>query len=458
MMNPSIPAIRTTRLAAAAICAGALTAAAEEPSFRLITLDPGHFHAALVQKKMLPGVSPVVHVYAPDGPDLKLHMQRIEGFNSRPDDPTSWDTKIHAGPDFLERMLAEKPGNIVVLAGNNRAKTRYILESVKAGLHVLSDKPMAITPDDFKMLQEAYAIAAEKNLMVNDIMTERHEITTRLQKYFAQQVDFFGTMDPGTPEDPSVTKESVHHFYKIVSGSPLQRPAWFYDVTQQGEGIVDVTTHLVDLVQWGVFPDKVLDLDEASVLSARTWKTTLTPAEFTRSTKVEEIPDYLKPVMNADGKLEIACNGEFVFKLHGVHAKISVIWDYEAPAGAGDTHYSLMRGTKASAIIRQGAGQGYKPVLYLEPRAGVDAASLDEPLRKAVDQAAAMWPGITVTRTDAGWMVNIPASYHLGHEAHFSKVAEDFLGYVKSGRMPEWEVPNTLAKYRTIMDAWRMSR
>jgi predicted dehydrogenase len=289
-------------------------------------------------------------------------------------------------------------------------------------------------------------------------MTERHEITTRLQKYFAQQVDFFGTMDPGTPEDPSVTKESVHHFYKIVSGSPLQRPAWFYDVTQQGEGIVDVTTHLVDLVQWGVFPDKVLDLDEASVLSARTWKTTLTPAEFTRSTKVEEIPDYLKPVMNADGKLEIACNGEFVFKLHGVHAKISVIWDYEAPAGAGDTHYSLMRGTKASAIIRQGAGQGYKPVLYLEPRAGVDAASLEEPLRKAVDQAAAMWPGITVTRTDAGWMVNIPASYHLGHEAHFSKVAEDFLGYVKSGRMPEWEVPNTLAKYRTIMDAWRMSR
>ena len=36
--------------------------------------------------------------------------------------------------------------NIVVLAGNNREKTRYILESVKAGLHVLADKPMAITP------------------------------------------------------------------------------------------------------------------------------------------------------------------------------------------------------------------------------------------------------------------------------------------------------------------------
>jgi predicted dehydrogenase len=456
-MKPARPAIRTT-LVAAVFCVGAPAAADEDPAFRLITLDPGHFHAALVQKRMLPGVSPVVHVYAPDGPDLKLHMQRIESFNTRPDSPTSWETKVHAGPDFLERMLEEKPGNIVVLAGNNRAKTRYILESVKAGLQVLSDKQMAITPDDFKMLREAYAIAAEKNLMLNDIMTERHEVTTRLQKFFAQQPDFFGTMDPGTPDDPSVTKESVHHFYKIVSGSPLQRPAWFYDVKQQGEGIVDVTTHLVDLVQWGVFPGKVLELDQAKVISARTWKTGITPAEFTRSTKVEDIPEYLKPAMNAQGSLEIACNGEFVFELGGVHAKISVIWDYEAPAGAGDTHYSLMRGTKASAIIRQGAGQGYKPVLYLEPRTGVDAASLEEPLARAVEQAAATWPGVTVTRTDEGWAVNIPESYHLGHEAHFSQVAEDFLGYVKDGRMPDWEVPNTLAKYRTIMDAYLLSR
>jgi hypothetical protein len=157
---------------------------ATEPPFRLITLDPGHFHAALVQKRMFPTVSPAVHVYAPEGPDLALHMERIRSFNTRDDDPTSWDTRIHAGPDFLERMLAEKPGNVVVLAGNNRAKTRYILESGKAGLHVLSDKPMAITPADFKLLQQAYAIAAEKKVLVLDIMTERHEITTELQRFF----------------------------------------------------------------------------------------------------------------------------------------------------------------------------------------------------------------------------------------------------------------------------------
>ena len=43
--------------------------------FRLITLDPGHFHAALIQKSMYDGVDPRVAVYAPLGPaELTLHV------------------------------------------------------------------------------------------------------------------------------------------------------------------------------------------------------------------------------------------------------------------------------------------------------------------------------------------------------------------------------------------------
>jgi hypothetical protein len=38
-----------------------------EGEVHLITLDPGHFHAALVQKSMYPQVCPIVHVYAPEG-------------------------------------------------------------------------------------------------------------------------------------------------------------------------------------------------------------------------------------------------------------------------------------------------------------------------------------------------------------------------------------------------------
>src|SRR6476659_3707594 len=94
---------------------------------QLITLDPGHFHAALVQKSMYSGVDSLVHVYAPEGNDLQLHIDRINAFNARKDDPTHWKEDVYTGDDFFETMLAEKKGNVVVLAGNNRKKTEYIL-------------------------------------------------------------------------------------------------------------------------------------------------------------------------------------------------------------------------------------------------------------------------------------------------------------------------------------------
>ncbi|MHC4186515.1 MAG: putative oxidoreductase C-terminal domain-containing protein, partial [Planctomycetota bacterium] len=58
---------------------------------RLMTLDPGHFHAALVQKTMYNQISPTVFVYAPEGPDVQDHLNRIKGFNTRTENPTSWD-------------------------------------------------------------------------------------------------------------------------------------------------------------------------------------------------------------------------------------------------------------------------------------------------------------------------------------------------------------------------------
>lgn len=62
--------------------------AADTP-VRLMTLDPGHLHAALVQKFMYPQVNPVVHVCSPGGPDLEGHLKRIDGFNTRSENPTA---------------------------------------------------------------------------------------------------------------------------------------------------------------------------------------------------------------------------------------------------------------------------------------------------------------------------------------------------------------------------------
>src|SRR5258706_5039935 len=87
---------------------------------RFITLDPGHFHAALVQKEMYPGVSKVVQVYAPLGPDLIDHLARVSRFNQRAENPTTWELQVHAAPDSLAQMRGNRAGNAVVLSGPTR--------------------------------------------------------------------------------------------------------------------------------------------------------------------------------------------------------------------------------------------------------------------------------------------------------------------------------------------------
>ncbi len=434
----------------------AVTGVPAEP-VRLLTLDPGHFHAALAQKSMPDGVDPVVHVYAPAGPDLDRHLVMVAGFNARDDHPTHWQMKVHTGADFLAEMLRDHPGNVVVISGNNAKKSRYILECVKAGLNVLADKPMAINPEGFKLLEEACKIAAEKKLVLLDIMTERHEITTLLQRELSLFPEVFGELDKGTPDNPAVTKESVHHFSKLVNGAPLQRPPWFFDPSQQGEAIVDVTTHLVDLVQWECFPGQVIAPADVNVLAARSWKTPITINQFKQTTQLDAWPDYLKPLVDDQGVLQTPANGEFTYTLRGVHVKVSVLWKFEAPAGAGDTHDSLLRGTKASLHIRQGAEQGYKPALYIEPSGPTDPAWLKS-LDAALAKLATRWPGITLKILGNRREVVIPEKYKVGHEAHFGQVTETFLGYVRGKPVPPWEVPNTLTKYHTVMDAWRLSR
>ena len=225
---------------------------------QLITLDPGHFHAALIQKSMYDNVDSKVHIYAPDGEDVRLHLDRINAFNTRQENPTQWEEIVYTGSDFFEKMLAEKAGNVVVISGNNQKKTEYIFQAIESGFNVLADKPMAINTKDFEALKKAFKTAEEKKLLLYDIMTERFEITTILQKELSMLPEIFGTLEKGTPENPAITKESVHHFYKYVSGEVLTRPAWFFDVTKEGEGIVDVGTHLIDLIQWECFPERIL--------------------------------------------------------------------------------------------------------------------------------------------------------------------------------------------------------
>lgn len=425
---------------------------------KLMTLDPGHFHAALVQKSMYDQIDPTVYVYAPEGDDVNGHMKLIEGYNTRAENPTAWIEKVYTGADYFEKMIAEKPGNVMMVAGNNSKKTEYIKGAIDAGINVFADKPMAINSEDFVLLEEAFKSAEEKGLFLYDIMTERHEITSILQRELSKIPDVFGELITGTEEEPAITKESVHHFFKYVSGNPIKRPAWFFDTEQQGEGIVDVTTHLVDLVQWEAFPEQILSKTDVEMVSAKRWATDLTPAMFTKVTQLPEFPEFLKK--SVDGEvLKVFANGEINYKLKGKYAKVSVIWNFEAPEGAGDTHYSIMRGTVCDLIIKQGAEQKYKPTIYIQAKTNEGLDALEGGLQKAVEQdITTTYSGLKLVKLeDKLWTIEIPDQYKVGHEAHFGQVTEKFLRYLKWGQLPEWEVPNMITKYYTTTEALKMA-
>ncbi|MEO8619910.1 MAG: putative oxidoreductase C-terminal domain-containing protein [bacterium] len=426
------------------------------PKFQLITLDPGHFHASLVQKFMYADVDSVVHVFAPAGDDVAQHLMRIDAFNKRSDNPTTWAERVYTGADFLDKMLESKSGNIVVIAGNNALKTEYIVRSINAGLNVLADKPMVRTPADLVRLEGAFKTAKAKGVVLYDIMTERSEVTTQLQRELSMRHDLFGVLVKGTPKDPAITKVSVHHFSKIVAGVPLKRPDWFFDVRQEGEGIVDVTTHLVDLVQWEAFPEQTIKRTEVTMLSARRWPTAISREQFASVTGAKDFPAFLRRDVK-DGALQVYSNGEMNYRLRGVHARVSVTWNFEAPAGTGDTHFSIMRGTKAKLIIRQGAEQNYKPVLYVERDSSVTPAAHEAALTAAVASLQGRFPGVGVRREGDSWALSIPAKFDVGHESHFAQVTDRFLSYLRGGHMPDWEVPNMITKYATIMEAYKMS-
>lgn len=430
---------------------------ADSMEVKLITLDPGHFHAALVQKEMYPGIDSQVYVYAPGGPELDAYLALIKQYNERPENPTHWKENVYTGSDYLQKMLAEKKGNVVVLAGNNQQKTEYIKKAIDAGFNVLGDKPMAINAANFNLLQQAFNEAAQKNLLLYDIMTERSEITNILQKELVHMPEVFGEFQKGSATDPSVVLESVHFFYKYVSGKVLTRPTWFFDPAQQGDAIADVGTHLIDLVQWECFPDQTIDYKkDIQIHSAKIWPTPLTQSQFTLITKSNTFPDYLKPYITNDSILQTHGNGEVNYTIKNIPVKVTARWDYKASEG-GDTHYALFKGTKANIEIRQGKEEAYQPTLYIIPSANQQEKEYAATVQKAIEKLNATYPGVTIEKAAKGWKVVIPQSYKVGHEAHFAQVMQRYLHYLKDKKLPDWEVPNMLAKYYTATQALQLA-
>ncbi len=430
----------------------------QDGEVKLITLDPGHFHAALIQKDMYAQISPDVHVYAPEGDDVRLHLERIARYNNRGENPTSWNEIVYTGNGFWGRFVADTAGNVVVLAGNNGHKTDYIKGAIEAGINVLADKPMAVDATNFRKLEEAFDNASRGGLLLYDMMTERFEITNVLQRELTLIPELFGKMERGSKDNPSIIKESVHHICKNVSGVPLTRPEWYFDTDQQGEGIVDVTTHLVDLVQLMVAGEQPIDYKkQIEISSARSWTTPVSLAQYCAVTGKNRFAEYLTDKID-DDTLRLACNGTINYALNDINCRVAVVWNYVAPEGGGDTHYSLVRGTRANIVIHQGAEQGFKPVIYIVSTGEMANVEFKDLVCKAVAHLGKRYPGIdTVPAGPGTWEITIPEEYNVGHESHFAQVTSKYLKYLVDGKIPDWEISQMKAKYYTTTQAQKIA-
>ena len=444
-------------LAGVALLAQFTSPKSDASPVRFITLDPGHFHAALVHKEMYPGVvSPRVHIYAPLGPDLLEHLGRMSLFNNRPENPTSWQLEIHTSPDFFQRMLREKPGNVVMLAGRNKIKIDYIEAGLNVGLNVFADKPWIIRPEEVPRVEAILDAATKKDLVAYDLMTERYEITTILQKQLVNDPSIIGAIEKGTPRQPGVEMRSVHYILKLVAGAPNLRPGWFFDVTQQGEALTDVATHLVDLVSWTLFRNEPLDYRrDVRVNAAKHWPLTMTREQFTRVTGLKAFPSFLSTNVH-DDQFDYFCNGQVDYALKDVNVKLSALWDYDAPHD--DTHMAIYRGSKAQIEVRQEEPEKYRPELYVIPNSPADRAAIFAALRARIRALEAMYPGVRVEEQSQRAWITIPSKYRTTHEFHFSQVTNQFLKYMNDPKsLPAWENQNMLVKYYITTRAWQLA-
>ncbi|MCP5032421.1 MAG: hypothetical protein GY939_11495 [Actinomycetia bacterium] len=423
----------------------------------LLFHEAGHFHAALLLRVDNPRLDRNVHVYATPGPDVDRFAQLVEGFNQRQTDPTNWNLTVHTSDDPLAHLIHEQRGQTVVVAGPNAPKLAVIRRLHDAGLAVLADKPWITTTESIPDLDR---VTAGPPLVV-DLMTGRHNTVDRLRRLVVATSPVFGGFVDDPDRGPALESKSIHHLCKTVDGRPLHRPEWYYDVAVQGDGLVDIQSHLVDQAQWltgAVGPVESDELDDITIERAERWSTPVPLALYTESTGADAFaPSLLADV--DDGVLALRCNGQLDYKLRGLRISQRTEWEARQPDGGGDTHWAVARGSRAIVTVRLGPQTGYRPEIHVGPsqltnaRTSVGRESLAETLVSALDQWRVGFAGLDVARSELGYQLIIPPVLETPHEATFAIALDEFLDRVEAGSWSAEEAETIRARYTLLAEA-----
>lgn len=415
--------------------------------YRFSFLNPGHFHAALVLRATSTRISDSVLVYCDQGRELDGFVNLVNAFNTRSSYPTRWDIQVR--PAELARVVSDGQTDVAVLAGRNHHKLEDIAAFAQAGIHVLADKPWLTESSQTRFLTSALNGPG----FAMDIMTIRHEILSRLCHEIVHSENVFGRFAASSSEHPAIELGSIHHLYKQVNAKPLRRPVWYFDSRQQGDGIVDIQSHLIEQAMWFVANDAPVSGADVKLHSARRWSTPVDLELFTEITGDSEYPATVGNDIDSAGILQYPCNGEIVWSLNGVMIRQHAQWREREPDGAGDMHRVILRGDAAQVHVEQGPETDYSARVLLRSATPGGFDDLARRAKNALPDWQQRFPGLELERqADALWL-NAPIELDDGHESHFPLVRDQFLDIVDSGIGEVATHSRISARYRLIAAA-----
>lgn len=160
--------------------------------------------------------------------------------------------------DSFDQMLAESDCTIVAIGDVYARRGPLAIAALKAGKHILSDKPLCIHQDE---LEEITRLSRDKKLSVG-CQLDLVEVGVMRQ---LQKVIRAGTLG-------SVCTITTTAQHPLRYGS---RAAWYFEPGQHGGTINDIGIHLFDLAPW---------------LTGSPWKTILAAHEW--NAKAAEAPHF----------------------------------------------------------------------------------------------------------------------------------------------------------------------
>ncbi|MGL6076133.1 MAG: putative oxidoreductase C-terminal domain-containing protein [Fimbriiglobus sp.] len=413
---------------------------------RLMTLDPTHFHAALLTQRRVEGVHPRLYVYSDFSKELLTYLEWMQVGNSRLPHGQGWEMDVRASDRWRARAFQEQPGNTAVITGANRSKIDLMLDAVRAGLHVIADKGWIVDQADFPMLETLLSEAELREVILWEMLPLRHKMGHRLLRELLYLPEVFGELLLGSPDEPALTIDSTQFLRKSPIGLPVIRPMWWLDHHISGHVLADSTSYLVDLALWILFPgEPILHIVDAECQDATGWATPVSEEQFHAITGIRKAPE----IFRSNGQIMLESNGLMAFTVRGVHARTNCQWDFDSERKAGDIHDFVVRGSRSRITLTCPPTPTESPwELLVTPNKIEDKAAISRAMQQSLTRWRPHHPGLSLREHATAIEVVIPNSEVSDSVSNFEEILSSFVNAFRNPRsVPGWEITNKLARY-----------